>query len=56
LKWSEEDVVERLRNVMTSAYRDVKATADEYDTTLADAATVLATERVLDAMDLRGMT
>ena len=38
---------------MINAYNDVKATAEKYDTTLRNAAYILASKRILDAEKAR---
>ncbi|MDP2949617.1 MAG: Glu/Leu/Phe/Val dehydrogenase [Chloroflexota bacterium] len=55
LFWREEDVDNRLREVMTSAYHDVQGLAERDKITMREAATVLGVSRVVEAAELRGM-
>lgn len=52
--WSEEEVNERLKQRMDSAWKGVSAFAEENELLLRQAATVLAVERVAKAQKLRG--
>ncbi|MBN1614874.1 MAG: Glu/Leu/Phe/Val dehydrogenase [Deltaproteobacteria bacterium] len=52
--WEEEDVYDRLDKKMTTAYHSVLNTSRRYNINMRQAAYVLAVERVVDAMRLRG--
>lgn len=52
--WSEADVRERLDKKMTSAYHSVLNTSREYQINMREAAYVIAVERVVEVMKLRG--
>jgi glutamate dehydrogenase (NAD(P)+) len=52
--WEEADVRERLDKKMTAAYHSVLNTSQEYKINMRQAAYVLAVERVVEAMRLRG--
>jgi glutamate dehydrogenase (NAD(P)+) len=53
--WEENEVNKRLHKVITRAYADVSATADQHDCTLREAAMVLGVGRVVEATKLRGI-
>jgi glutamate dehydrogenase (NAD(P)+) len=53
--WEEAEVNERLHKVITRAYRDVAATAEEHGISLREAAMVLAVGRVVEATRIRGI-
>jgi glutamate dehydrogenase (NAD(P)+) len=53
--WEEDEVNERLHRVITRAFRDVVAMADEHKVTLRDAAMMLGVNRVVEATQLRGI-
>jgi glutamate dehydrogenase (NAD(P)+) len=53
--WEEDEVNERLHRVITRAFRDVVAMADEHEVTLRDAAMMLGVNRVVEATQLRGI-
>jgi glutamate dehydrogenase (NAD(P)+) len=53
--WEEEEVNERLHRVITRAFRDVMAMADQHDVPLRDAAMMLGVNRVVEATRLRGI-
>ena len=53
--WEEEEVNERLHRVITRAFRDVVAMADERKVALRDAAMMLGVTRVAEATRLRGI-
>lgn len=52
--WSEEDVNRKLAFRMSESYAKVRETAAQYDTTLRNAAYIVAIERVVNAMKTRG--
>ncbi|MCD6590039.1 Glu/Leu/Phe/Val dehydrogenase [Candidatus Woesearchaeota archaeon] len=52
--WSYERFVNELERVMTTAYRDVRAVRNKYNTTMRNSAFILAVTRVLGAMRQRG--
>ena len=54
MRWEEEDVTKRLRDIMQRSYHDVKQKAEERDIPLRPAAYELGIERVLDAARTRG--
>jgi glutamate dehydrogenase (NAD(P)+) len=53
--WEEEEVNERLHRVLTRAFRDVFAMADEHDVTPREAAMLLGVSRVVEATRIRGI-
>jgi glutamate dehydrogenase (NAD(P)+) len=53
--WEEDEVNERLHRVITRAFRDVTAMADEHKVGLRDAAMMLGVNRVVEATRLRGI-
>jgi glutamate dehydrogenase (NAD(P)+) len=53
--WEENEVNERLHRVITRAYRDVSAKAQEFGCSLREAAMVLAVGRVVEASRIRGI-
>ena len=53
--WDESEVNEKLHKVMTRAYADVHAAAQEHKITMREAAMVLAVGRVVEAVRLRGI-
>jgi glutamate dehydrogenase (NAD(P)+) len=53
--WEEDEVNERLHRVITRAFRDVTAMADERKVPLRDAAMMLGVSRVAEATRLRGI-
>ncbi|RLI07102.1 Glu/Leu/Phe/Val dehydrogenase, partial [Candidatus Bathyarchaeota archaeon] len=53
--WTAEEVDERLRRVMTQAFRDVVEQAERYDVSLRYGAYALAFDRVAEAMRVRGI-
>jgi glutamate dehydrogenase (NAD(P)+) len=53
--WEETEVNQRLQHIMTSAFAQVAAVAEERAMTLRDAAYVVALQRVVEAMRLRGI-
>jgi glutamate dehydrogenase (NAD(P)+) len=53
--WEENEVNERLHQIITRAYRDVVRTAQEHGTHLRDAAMRLAVSRVVEATSIRGI-
>jgi glutamate dehydrogenase (NAD(P)+) len=53
--WDESEVNAKLHKVMTRAYADVNAAAQQHKTTLREAAMVLAVGRVVEASRLRGI-
>jgi glutamate dehydrogenase (NAD(P)+) len=52
--WDDKEVHERLEKKMTSAYHSVLGTSRKYNTNMRQAAYVVAVERVVEAMRLRG--
>ena len=54
-RWSEDDVNQRLEDIMLKAYRAVRDRAQHYDVTLRVGAFAVAVERVVNAEKLRGM-
>jgi glutamate dehydrogenase (NAD(P)+) len=52
--WEEEEVHKRLDKKMTSAYHKVFETSKQYNINMRQAAYVVAVERVVEAMQLRG--
>ncbi|MGE0488071.1 MAG: Glu/Leu/Phe/Val dehydrogenase [Vulcanimicrobiota bacterium] len=54
--WSHEQVNQRLEQILTQAYADVRQTATQHEISLRRAAFVLAVGRVLEASRLRWMT
>jgi glutamate dehydrogenase (NAD(P)+) len=55
MRWDRERVDSQLREVMHTAYDDLKSAADEFSVTLRTAAYVVAIRRVAGATRLRGM-
>ena len=55
LKWSEDDVNERLEEYMVAAHRSIHKLATEHRCTLRAAAFALGVHRVKEATDLRGL-
>jgi len=53
--WEEDEINERLRRVMVRAFADVQNVADERGATLREAATMLAVQRVAEAIRVRGI-
>ena len=53
--WTAEEVDERLRRVMTQAFRDVVEQAEKYEVSLRYGAYALAFDRVAEAMRARGI-
>jgi glutamate dehydrogenase (NAD(P)+) len=53
--WDEDEVNDRLHKVITRASKDVIASAEQHNTTLREAAMVLAVGRVAEAARLRGI-
>ena len=53
--WEEDEVNERLHRVITRAFRDVAAMADQHNAGLRDAAMMLGVNRVVEATRLRGI-
>jgi glutamate dehydrogenase (NAD(P)+) len=53
--WEEDEVNERLHRVITRAYRDVEAKAQEHGCSLREAAMILAVGRVVEATRIRGI-
>lgn len=53
--WEEAEVNERLRRIITRAYRDVAAIRDEQGCSMREAAYVLAVRRVVEAIEVRGI-
>jgi glutamate dehydrogenase (NAD(P)+) len=53
--WDEDEVNDRLHKVITRACKDVIASAEQHNTTLREAAMVLAVGRVAEAARLRGI-
>ncbi len=53
--WSEEEVNDKLRAVMTRSYNDVYRIAQDKKTDLRTAALILAVERVARALEIRGI-
>jgi glutamate dehydrogenase/leucine dehydrogenase len=52
--WPEEEVLEKLKNLMDSAFQDVWMKKEEYKTDMRTAAYILALQRVAEAMKSRG--
>jgi glutamate dehydrogenase (NAD(P)+) len=52
--WEESEIRERLDKKMTTAYRSVYKTGQEYGINMRQAAYVKAVERIVEAMELRG--
>jgi glutamate dehydrogenase (NAD(P)+) len=52
--WDEKEVHERLNKKMTTAYHSVLNTSKKYNINMRQAAYVIAVERVVEAMNLRG--
>lgn len=53
--WSEEEINQRLENIMDNAYNGVSATASEHGVTLRTAAFITACTRILQVRELRGL-
>ncbi|HZT35350.1 MAG TPA: glutamate dehydrogenase, partial [Nitrososphaera sp.] len=53
--WSEAEVNERLDRNITKAFNDVYATHDKYSVNMRKASTLLAVNRVVEAIQLRGL-
>jgi len=53
--WTAEEIDERLRRVMTQAFRDVVEQAEKYEVSLRYGAYALAFDRVAEAMRARGI-
>ena len=53
--WNEEEINQRLENIMSSAYKAVSATAAEHQVTLRTAAFISACTRILKVRELRGL-
>ena len=52
--WSEEEVLNKLKPIMVKAFQDVWRFAQEKKIALRDAAFILAVDRIIKAMRLRG--
>ena len=52
--WDDEEVDEKLKHMMTNAFRDIHQTAQRYQTDLRTAAYVTAAKKVVDAMQALG--
>lgn len=52
--WEDEEIDEKLKKIMTAAYRDVHYLAEKHKTFQRNAAYILAVQRVIRAMELRG--
>jgi glutamate dehydrogenase (NAD(P)+) len=55
LFWEEEEVNERLKRIMTNAFHEVVAVAHSRNLKLREAAYIVALERVVEAINLRGI-
>lgn len=53
--WSEEEINQRLENIMDNAYNGVSATASEHGVTLRTAAFITACTRILQVRELRSL-
>jgi len=53
--WEETEVNQRLQRIMTNAFAQVAAVAEQRGLRLREAAYVVALQRVVDAMRLRGI-
>ncbi|HEY7467148.1 MAG TPA: Glu/Leu/Phe/Val dehydrogenase [Dehalococcoidia bacterium] len=53
--WEESEVNQRLQRIITNAYNEVAAVAEERNLRLRDAAMVLALRRVVEAIRIRGI-
>jgi len=53
--WGAEEVDHRLRKVMTRAFDEVRATAEENDVSLRTAALMLGVHRVAEGKRMRGL-
>jgi glutamate dehydrogenase (NAD(P)+) len=53
--WEETEVNQRLQRIITNAYNEVSAVAEERSLRLRDAAMVVALRRVVDAIRIRGI-
>src|SRR5262249_24790423 len=49
-KWNKEDVLKKLEDQMTQAFKDVLDKKNQYNTTYRTAAYILAAERIIEAM------
>jgi glutamate dehydrogenase len=52
--WSEEEVNDKLAEIMVRSFREVNQTAKEYETDLRTAAYMISLKRIVDAMKARG--
>ena len=52
--WTEDEVRERLEQIMVAAYRNIVRLQSQYDVTMRAAAYLVAVERLAEAMRLRG--
>ena len=52
--WDEKEVQEHLDSKMSAAYRSVLNNSNSYKVNMRQAAYVVAVERVVEAMELRG--
>jgi glutamate dehydrogenase (NAD(P)+) len=52
--WNEEDIHEKLDDMMTKAYHALMSTSKKYNVNMRQAAYVIAVERVVESMKLRG--
>ena len=52
--WGDEEVDEKLKHMMTNAFRDIHQTAQKYQIDLRTAAYVTAAKKVVDAMQALG--
>jgi len=55
ISWREEEVHNRLGQVMTTAYEEVAALSEKENLTMRQAATVLGIRRVVETAEIRGM-
>jgi glutamate dehydrogenase (NAD(P)+) len=53
--WREDEVNQRLEQIMVQAFNDVVSMAEEHKVSLLVAAFMLAIKRVVDAIQLRGV-
>jgi glutamate dehydrogenase (NAD(P)+) len=53
--WEEDEINQRLQRLMINAYRDVSTVAEERGLSLREAAYVVALQRVVNAITLRGI-
>jgi glutamate dehydrogenase/leucine dehydrogenase len=56
VKWEEEEINRKLENIMVKAFHDVWSMAEEHGTSLRMGAFMLALERIVAAIKLRGIT